>query len=431
MNTEADNTNITTYQYDLQGSMIKEQSTDLCRQYLYNDFHQCIQTDVIRGREEEAERFVQQNFYDGEGLRFALIENGSNTGFITDGWNNVTEFDGNGRVRKRIIRGMGIAASENIGESADTANAFTSSYHYYHGNERMDVEYITDESGKVVNSYAYDAFGSIISSKETIPNRYTYNGEAYDKATEQYYLRKRYYNPKLSRFIQEDEYRGDGLNLYAFCANNPMMYVDPSGYARTPKPYRSIYGKGDTISAINDAKSGINVSQSPNNSFVMLKGEYDASVNVLLNGHGLEGIWYRNDKPDFTPVSMFNVQVDNMPTYREGAGGSYDITRTAIANELIKSSGNINALIQNGTVSDYATAKTKKQVQNFLQDPIVKQHIANNNVGGLKTDIANFQSENKYTIHEVDTKNVQLVPTEVNSRFNHDGGISESKKCTK
>ena len=127
---------------------------------------------------------------------------------------------------------MGIAASEDIGESADTANAFTSSYHYYHGNERMDVEYITDESGNVVNSYAYDAFGSIISSSETIPNRYTYNGEAYDKATEQYYLRKRYYNPKLSRFIQEDDYRGDGLNLYAFCANNPVMYVDPSGYSQ-------------------------------------------------------------------------------------------------------------------------------------------------------------------------------------------------------
>ena len=61
----------------------------------------------------------------------------------------------------------------------------------------------------------------------------------------------------------------------------------------------------------------------------------------------------------------------------------------------------------------------------------MKQHMANNDVGGLKTDIANFQSENKYTIHEVDTKNVQLVPTEVNGRYNHDGGISESKKCTK
>ena len=60
MNTEADNTNITTYQYDLQGSLTKEQSADICKKYLYNDFHQCIQTDVIRGREEEAERLVQQ-----------------------------------------------------------------------------------------------------------------------------------------------------------------------------------------------------------------------------------------------------------------------------------------------------------------------------------------------------------------------------------
>ena len=76
---------ITTYQYDLQGSLTKEQSADFCKQYLYNDFHQCIQTDVIRGREESAERLVQENLYDGEGLRFALIKNGNRTGFITDG----------------------------------------------------------------------------------------------------------------------------------------------------------------------------------------------------------------------------------------------------------------------------------------------------------------------------------------------------------
>ena len=148
---------------------------------------------------------------------------------------------------------------------------------------------------------------------------------------------------------------------------NPVTYVDPSGYERAPKPYIATYGMGDTISAINDAKSGINVSPSPNNSFVMLKGENDASVNALLNEHGLAGIWYRNNKPDFTPVSMFNVQVDNMPTYREGAGGSYDITRTAIANELIKSNGNIDSLIQNGIVSDYATAKTKNRYRVFYK----------------------------------------------------------------
>ena len=47
----------------------------------------------------------------------------------------------------------------------------------------------------------------------------------------QYYLRARYYNPVIGRFTQEDSYRGDGLNLYAYCANNPVIYYDPSGYS--------------------------------------------------------------------------------------------------------------------------------------------------------------------------------------------------------
>ncbi|MDQ0173349.1 AHH domain-containing protein [Paenibacillus tundrae] len=48
--------------------------------------------------------------------------------------------------------------------------------------------------------------------------------------TGHYYLRARFYNPQIARFTQEDTYRGDGLNLYAYVANNPIRYVDPSGY---------------------------------------------------------------------------------------------------------------------------------------------------------------------------------------------------------
>ena len=48
----------------------------------------------------------------------------------------------------------------------------------------------------------------------------------------------------LSRFTQEDEYRGDGLNLYAYCDNNPVIYWDPSGYKVCPKKYTALRNAG-------------------------------------------------------------------------------------------------------------------------------------------------------------------------------------------
>ena len=92
--------------------------------------------------------------------------------------------------------------------------------------------FLLDEAHEIRKSYRYDAFGDILQETGDIPNHLTYTGQIYDGVAGQYYLRARFYNPVFGRFLQEDVYRGDGLNLYAYCANNPVMYYDPSGYAR-------------------------------------------------------------------------------------------------------------------------------------------------------------------------------------------------------
>jgi len=69
--------------------------------------------------------------------------------------------------------------------------------------------------------------------QENVENVFKYTGEQLDSETQQYYLRARFYNPVIARFTQEDVYRGDGLNLYVYVVNNPLLWIDPSGYATT------------------------------------------------------------------------------------------------------------------------------------------------------------------------------------------------------
>ena len=111
--------------------------------------------------------------------------------------------------------------------------------HVINGEEKESGELLQEDvQSRVLNHYEYDAFGNTIRCEEQVHNRFRYTGEQYDILTGQYYLRARYYNPVIARFTQEDTYYGDGLNLYTYCQNNPVLYHDPTGHGtKENSPY--------------------------------------------------------------------------------------------------------------------------------------------------------------------------------------------------
>jgi RHS repeat-associated protein len=97
--------------------------------------------------------------------------------------------------------------------------------------------------GSVVETYQYDAYGNptiydasgseILNQTSQIGNRYLFQGREYDFATHLYYFRARYYNPETGTWLSKDPLGiSGGLNLYAFCGNNPVNFVDPSGLCK-------------------------------------------------------------------------------------------------------------------------------------------------------------------------------------------------------
>ena len=128
---------------------------------------------------------------------------------------------------------------DGFGRFEQVTKADGSITHVINGEEKESGELPQEDvQSRVLNHYEYDAFGNTIRCEEQVHNRFRYTGEQYDPLTGQYYLRARYYNPVIARFTQEDTYYGDGLNLYTYCRNNPILNHDPTGHGtKENSPY--------------------------------------------------------------------------------------------------------------------------------------------------------------------------------------------------
>ena len=148
-------------------------------------------------------------------------------------------YDSDGRLLKQsnglkfIYDTTGVAGLNYNGES-----------YLYRKDVQGNIIAIIQWPNMIVARYEYDAWGNhVVTDKNGNPitsgigvlNPFRYRSYYYDTETELYYLQTRYYDPELGRFISQDsiEYAApetiNGLNLYAYCGNNPVMNIDPTG----------------------------------------------------------------------------------------------------------------------------------------------------------------------------------------------------------
>jgi RHS repeat-associated protein len=182
-------------------------------------------------------------FYDARGNRQTLQSNQLPTMQVAqykyDSWNQlskVTTEDGQAELKQRYFRGAnGLIAK--VGEEIEENDDY-GGIAFYHTNGQGDVVSLRDPNGRVLKLYSYDIWGNI-ETQETAPdvtvsNPFLYSGEYWDSTTNLQYLRARWYDPSLGRFLSEDTVKGDiknplSLNLYTYVENSPLKYQDPSG----------------------------------------------------------------------------------------------------------------------------------------------------------------------------------------------------------
>ncbi|WP_245863938.1 RHS repeat-associated core domain-containing protein [Paenibacillus donghaensis] len=164
--------------------------------------------------------------YYADGLRFKKSTSGVHTQYNYN-FNGevITEEKSNGQ-KANYVRGDRVLVKKDKTASKD---------YYYLYNGHGDVVQIVDTSGKPVNSYSYDVWGNITNQTEGISNPFKYTGEIYDEETGLYYLRARYYDPSMGRFLNEDTVEGQinnplTQNLYTYVYNNPLIFSDPTGH---------------------------------------------------------------------------------------------------------------------------------------------------------------------------------------------------------
>jgi len=168
--------------------------------------------------------------YDADGLRIARTYGGVSYTYV---------YSGSQLVRMKRNNDTLYFTYDSAGTPV-TVN-YNGTVYFYVTNLQGDVVAIVDHVGNAVLNYTYDAWGKMLactgnmSTTLGFSNPLRYRGYVYDLETGLYYLKSRYYDPEIGRFISPDMListgqKFNGHNMFAYCLNNPVNCIDSDGY---------------------------------------------------------------------------------------------------------------------------------------------------------------------------------------------------------
>ncbi len=191
---------------------------------------------------------IYEYTYNAEGLRSRKTSGDETINFIYEGGYIILETNADEAITARNVWGFRLLYRQ----AGDTQYGYIFNGH-------GDIIKLTDRNGNELEDYSYDPYGRQDGEKENgfsktfrweaetdndaVNNPFRYCGEYYDLETNFYYLRARYYDPTIGRFLSEDTYIGQAtdplsLNLYTYCSNNPINFTDPTGHWHKSDGYR-------------------------------------------------------------------------------------------------------------------------------------------------------------------------------------------------
>ena len=165
--------------------------------------------------------------YDGAGARVWKRVDGVVTRYVNDPaqdiWQTIEERDAAGVVRRSYAYAQGLGRLSV--RASDEGND-----RYYLCDALGSTRFLAGPSASLSEPWTYDAFGRLSAGASGSTSHYAFASERVDPESDLIFLRARYYDPDIGRFITKDPLGySAGFNAYLYCGNNPVNAVDPLG----------------------------------------------------------------------------------------------------------------------------------------------------------------------------------------------------------